>query len=111
MTTNLRSRDYCRDLFKKIKILLLYSQYIYTMSLYTVNNKHLYTINMEIHNFNTRYNTNLHLPLSNLTKFQKWAYYSRIKIFSHLPANTKCIMNNLGCFLIALKRFLNTNSF
>ena len=69
--TNSRSRESCRDLFKMMKILPLCSQYIHAMPLYIVNNKHLYTKNMEIHRFNTRYNTNLHPPISNLTKFQK----------------------------------------
>jgi hypothetical protein len=77
---------------------------------YTVNNKHLYTMNVEIHNFNTRYNTNLHPPISNLTKFQKWSYYSRIRTFSHLPANIKCLTNDLEHFHNALKRSLNSNS-
>ena len=130
ITTNSRSGDFCRYLFKKMKILLLCSQYIYamslyrhlfkkmkilplcsqyihTMSLYIMNNKHLYTMNMEIRNFNTRYNTNLHPPISNLTKFQKRAYYSGIKIFNHLPANTKSLTNSY----CPKKRFLNSKSF
>ena len=94
ITTNSRSGDFCRHLFKKMKILPLCSQYIHTMSLHIVNNKHLYKMNMEIHNLNARYNTNLHPPISNLTKFQKRAYYSGIKIFTHLPANTQCLTNS-----------------
>ena len=43
------------------------------MILYIVNNKHLYTMNMEIYNFNTRYSTNRHPSISNSTKFQKGA--------------------------------------
>jgi len=93
-----------------MKTLSLCSQYIYTMPLYTVNNKHLYTTNMEIHNFSTIYNTSLHPPISNLTKLQKGAYHSGIKIFSHLPVNTKCLMNDLEHFPIAPERFLNSIS-
>ena len=44
-----RTRDSCRELFKDMKILLMYSQYIYSLILYTVNNKHLYNTNKEIH--------------------------------------------------------------
>jgi len=65
--TNSRSRDSCRDLYKKMTILPLCSQYILTMP-YTENNKHLYKTNMD---FNITYSTNLHPPISNLTKFQK----------------------------------------
>ena len=79
------------------------------MSSYILNNKHLYTMYMEIHIFNTRYNTNLHPPISNLTKFQKGVCYRGIKIFGHLPANIKNLMNDLECACLALKRFLNSN--
>jgi len=80
------------------------------MPLYIVNNKHLYTTNMEIHNFNTRYNINLYPHISNLTKLQMGAYHSGIKIFSHLPVNTKCLMNELERFPIAPERFRNSIS-
>ena len=59
--------------------------------------------------FNTRYNNNLHPPISSLTKFQEGAYYCGIKIFSHLPANIKSLINDLECACLALQRFLNLN--
>jgi len=65
------------------------------MSFYIVNNAHLYKTNTEVHNFNTRYDTNLHLPTSDLTEFQKGAYYSGLQIFTHLPANMKWLPNDL----------------
>lgn len=66
---------------------------------------------MKIHNFNTRYDTNLHPPTSNMTKFQKWSYYSGIWTFIYLPAIIKCLTNDLEHFYIAIKRSLNSNSF
>jgi hypothetical protein len=63
---------------------------------------------MDIHNFNTRYDTNLHSPTSNLNNFLKGAYYSGIKIFSHLPANMKCLTNDLERLALSQKRFLNS---
>jgi len=111
--TNTRSRESYRDLFQNMKLPPLCSQYIQAMSLYLVNNKHLYTMNMEIHKFKTRCNNNLHPPISNLTKFQKGVYYSGTKIFIHLPANIKCSMNDLKHFRIALiytlEEFFNYN--
>jgi hypothetical protein len=53
------SRNSCRGLLKKIKILPLHLQYINTMSSFIVSNEHLYWMNMEGHNCNTRYNTHL----------------------------------------------------
>jgi len=37
--TNTRPRDYCREVFKNMEIMMLYSQHIYPLILYTVNNK------------------------------------------------------------------------
>jgi len=58
-----RTRDSSKELFKDMKILPMYSQYIYSLILCTVNNKHLYNINKEIYKYRTRYNNNLHLPI------------------------------------------------
>jgi len=46
--THSNSRDSCRGLFKKMKILPVRSQYINTVSLYIVSNQHLYMMNMVI---------------------------------------------------------------
>jgi len=86
-------------------MLPLCSQFMYTLSLHIVNNKHLCETDIEIHDFNARHSTNLHPPISNLTKFQNVTIYCGIKIFNHLPANIKCLTNDLGHFLIALKSF------
>jgi len=86
-------------------MLPLCSQIMYTLSLHIVNNKCLCETNIEIHDFIARHNTNLHLPISNLIKFQKVTFYSGIKIFNHLSANIKCLTSDLGHFRIALKCF------
>ena len=50
------------------------SQYIYSLVLYTVNNKHLFDTNKKIHKYKTRNNNNLQHPVANLSKFNKGAY-------------------------------------
>jgi hypothetical protein len=72
--TNTRPRDSCREVFKSMEIMTLYSQYIYSLVLYTVNNKHLFDTNNEIHKYKTRNNNNLHHPITKLSKFNKEAY-------------------------------------
>ena len=85
----------------------LYSQYIYSLILYTVNNKYLLnTNNDEIHKYRTRYNSNLHLQIVNLSKFNKGAYISGVKVFSHLAEYIKALANDRKCFKSMLKRFL-----
>jgi hypothetical protein len=55
--TNSGNRDSCRKLFKKMEILPFYSQYLYTLILYMMNNKHLFKANMDVHNYETRNKT------------------------------------------------------
>ena len=72
--TNTRPRDSCREVFKSMEIMMLHSQYIHTVVLYTINNKHLFCTNNEIHKYKTKNNNNLHRPIANLSKFSKRAY-------------------------------------
>jgi len=109
--TSSRMRDSCRELFKKLEILPLYSQYIFSISISVIKNKHLFYTNNQIHIIHTRFKTNLHPPTANLTKFQKAVYYSAIKISNNLPHNIKGLANDILPFQNALKRFLLTNSF
>jgi hypothetical protein len=78
---------------------------------YVVNNRHLFTRNSEIHNIGTRQNNNLFPPIISLTKVQKGAYYSGIKICNYLPVKLKELSNDQKSFSSALKRFLYVNSF
>ena len=69
--TKSRNRDSCRQLFKRLEILPLKSHYIFSVLLFVVKIKDLYTTNQEIHNISTRSNTNLHPPVCNLTVFRR----------------------------------------
>jgi len=107
----IRMRDSCRELFKKLEILPLYSQYIFSLSIFVIKNKHLFYTNNQIHSIHTRFKTSLHLPTANLTKFQNGVCYSAIKIFNNLPHNIKDLANEIVLFRNDLKRFLLINSF
>jgi len=108
--TSSRMRDSCRELFKKLEILPIYSQYVYSISIFVIKNKHLFYTNNQIHSMHTRFKTNLHPPTADLTKFQMGVYYSTIKIFNNLPHEIKDY-NDILPFRNALKRFLLANSF
>jgi len=68
-------------------------------------------MNLDIHSFNTRFNHDLHIPVANLTVFQKGVQYSGIKAYNHLPPTIKQLSHDIPKFKAALKRFLLTNSF
>jgi hypothetical protein len=69
--TKSRYRDSCRQLFEKLGILPLSSQYIFSLLLFVVRNTDLYVTNQEIHGINTGYNTDLHFTTAKLMVFQR----------------------------------------
>ena len=83
----------------------LYSQYIRSLVLYSINNKHLFETNKEIHKYKTRNNNDLRRPITNLSKFTKCVYVSGIKVFNHFPQYIKVLTNDHKYFKSTLKRF------
>jgi hypothetical protein len=104
-------RDSCRELFRHLNTLPLYSQYMFSVLLFIIKNRDQFLSNSEVQNISTRYNSNLHLPLENLTLHQKGVFYAGIKIYSHLPSIVKDLSNDGKCFKIALKGYLLDSSF
>jgi len=78
--TNSDNRDSCRELFKKLGILPLKSQYIFSLLMFVVKYKDSFKTNSDIHSFNTRFNHNLHISIANLAVFQKGVWYSGTKV-------------------------------
>jgi hypothetical protein len=104
-------RTSCRRLFKKLDILPVPSQYIYSLMNLFVNNQENFQINSSIHNINTRNKHHLHKPIANLSCFQKNAFYSGIRIFNSLPRSITNLKNGKTQFKITLKKYLNAHSF
>jgi hypothetical protein len=67
--------------------------------------------NSTLHNYNTRTSNDLHLPTATLTRYQRGAYYSGVKIYNQLPAYIKNVDNDTRVFKKTLNRFLLFNSF
>ena len=84
-----------RNIFKKLLILPLTSQYMLLLLLFVVQNKHFFLTNNENLNIDTREIKNLYLPQANITIYQKGAYYSGIKIFNNLHLEIKNVAGNL----------------
>jgi hypothetical protein len=89
----------------------IYDQYIYSLVLYVINNKHIFNFNKEINIYKTRARKNLHLPAINVTKYSKVAYIAGIKVCNHLILSIKVLATDKASFKTALKRFLYHNSF
>ena len=65
-----------------------------------------FKVNSEIHNINTGNKSNLHLPISNLSVYQKGTYYTGIRVLNSLPSQIKELCHNRAQFKRALKNFL-----
>jgi len=81
--TNSSSRETCCHLFKQLCILSLPTQYIFSLFVFVIKNRDFFQSNSEIHNLNTRFTHNLHLPSTNLTLVHKGVLYSGSKICNH----------------------------
>jgi hypothetical protein len=92
---NTGNRVSCHELFKKLNILPLHSQYILSLLLFVVKNVEEFTSSSEVHSINTHHRSDLNPPSIKLTKYQKGLYYSGIKIFIHLPQNIKNLSWNV----------------
>jgi hypothetical protein len=108
---NVGNRVSCPELFKKLNILPLHSQYILSLLLFVVNNKNEFRYNSDVHSINSRHRSDLFPPITSLSKYHKGVYYSGIKIFNHLPQYMKHISCDPRKFKSALKKFLLLNSF
>ena len=53
----------------------------------------------------------LHRPIANLSKFNKGAYISGIKVFNHLPQYIKTLTDDHKYFKSTLKKFLISSFF
>jgi len=88
--TNSMKVDSCREKCKIMEILPFYSQYIFSLLLCVVSNKHLFTKNIEGHNHDIRSANNFHLPFTSITKQQKGVHFAGIKFF-HLATCIMCV--------------------
>jgi hypothetical protein len=60
---------------------------------FIVNNQELFQSNSAVHSVNTRNKHRLHRPIANLSRFQKSAFYTGIKIFNSLPSSLTSLVN------------------
>jgi hypothetical protein len=108
--TNSNRYESCRPLYKQQQILTMYGQYIYSLLMFVNKSKDIFFPNSDILDINTRYNLNLHFPLTNLELVQRGVFYSGVKIFNHLPTSIICHFREYKCFKNKLRSFLLEHS-
>jgi hypothetical protein len=104
-------RTPCRSLFKKLEILPVPRQYIFSLINFFVNNQENFQINSLVHSINTRNKHHLHRPIASLSCFHKSAFYSGIRMFNSLPCSLTNLKSQKAQFKAALRKYLNAYSF
>jgi hypothetical protein len=103
--TNSRNRDSCRELFKELNILPFYSQYIFSLLTFIIDNMSLFKLNSDLHNFNTTGKIGLHFLQPRLSIYSNDVYYMGMKTFNHLHSFIKKLSDNKNQFKSILKSF------
>jgi hypothetical protein len=106
-----KSNQSCRELFIKLRILPLPSQYIFSLLMFLSKNKDHFTFNSQIHHYATRKQSDFHQPTANRAKYPKGIGYVVVKVFNRLPINVKKEFDNSKKFRHSLKNFLREKSF
>ena len=106
-----KNRVSCRNLFRRLEILLFISQHILSLMLFVIKNKNFFTLNLEIHTKSTRQLNNFYQPVTNYTIHQRGVHYMGIRIFNNLSPHIKDITKDARKFEICSRRFLHIISY
>jgi hypothetical protein len=110
IVSDTKRRASCRELFKKFNILPLASEFLLSLLSFVGDDIETFRTNSDIHNVSTRYRYNLHVPNTNLSKYQKRVYCTGIKLFNNLPPTVKSLNHNIKKFKTAPKEYLLSHS-
>jgi hypothetical protein len=109
--TGIKPRDSCQYYFKSLRILLLQSQYLYSILTSVANNIHLYETCADVHGSNIRQNADFYQPSTRPSISQTGTFHIGIKIFISLPSEIKDLIHNVIQLKNDSKFFFYLNSF
>jgi hypothetical protein len=109
--SGLGAKSSCRNLFKKLDILPVPCQHIFSFMLLVVDNQKNFQTNLSMHGLDTRNKNQLYLSIVNLSCFQRGVSYCAMKIFNSLPTNIKDLRNDQMKFKLERHKYLTTHSF
>jgi hypothetical protein len=64
------AKSSCRNLFKKLHILPVSCQYIFSLMMFVIDNQENFKTNLSVHGLNTRNKNQLYLPIVNLSCYE-----------------------------------------
>ena len=105
------NRTSFRNFFKHLNILPLKSKYMFSILLFVIKNRNLFTTNSDNHTIKTRQSDNLYLPSSSLSIHQNGAHLIGIKTFNKFSLELKQLVEFPTKFKGTLRRYLVSQSF
>jgi hypothetical protein len=89
--TSSGNREHCRPIFKELKVLTVFSQYVLNSLVLLKDNVAQYVKREDQHCYNTRRAQDLDVPRSRLSHTQRCFPISAIKIFNTLPESVRAL--------------------
>jgi hypothetical protein len=86
ITVGGKKRNYCGELFNKMNILPLTSNYLLPLPSFILDNTEKFQRNSDIKNTNIKHKYDFHMLNANLCSYQKEMYCTGIKLFINLPS-------------------------
>ena len=88
---NMKNANFRINTYEKVYFVGLFKQpqYIFSVLLFSVNNKYQFVVNSDTCSVYARLSINHHLSQTNLATFEKGVYYRGFKTFNSLPSNVK----------------------
>lgn len=99
------NRSSCRNCFKNLKVLTMYSQFIFQLAVMVKQNLKTFMESQVSHNYITRYKNVIKPVTHNLRMYEKSPQYMGPKVFNKLPPDFHSI-NNIEHFKKELKKWL-----
>jgi hypothetical protein len=109
--TGSNSRTSCRALFRKLEILTVPSQFIYSTMRFLSANLERFVFNSSVHSINTRSRLRLHKTAVKLKVCQCNTYNNCINIYNKLPDKLALKITEKKRFLLELRNYLSTNPY
>jgi hypothetical protein len=100
-----KPKDSCKEIFSKQGMLTLYCQLIFSILMFVIKPKDLFTINMELHKVNTRQKSDLHVPLVSYQHLHRMVSLLSSRRHYFLQVNHTIFIdgNKVGCHIICSK--------
>jgi hypothetical protein len=103
----LSHRSSCKSWFKTLDILTVPCLYIFSLTMFVINNPSYFLTNVSLHGIDTWQKNKLHKPLYKLSSIQKGSFYKVTNVYNKLPSCITQFQHNEVQFILLKNFYLN----